>query len=448
MKLQVKPPPAQKQIFLAADKTLKEVPLRPGFLFTDLGEVIYFFGECLNYIYLQMTGKFSCEFERTVSVLSHIVETIEHCISLKDADVERVFNMTAVTMTQFRRFIWGCVLESSSKGEFEWKCSYIFQHSVFMSRVMSEMEKLAIDPALVEAPEDELKWFTTFVIILNFLFIEDYAIHCRLKGRPEPHSEVRHQVLDSMANNLLPYKSLVALICQGDTSKECSLCHEPMEVTAYFPSYLGFMDAPEGEQQKPLPNHLLKWAEAKVVGQAFVYLDIYGFTLYCCTSQKCLKKVFVLIRVTRAKHNEEFARSENYANQSHCAYCFKQCAGRPRCGGCKSKVYCSKECQEQDWEVHELFCEALNKEKRRYRSKRQIDENIQERLETQDNLVKNCSKVTETFEEIYDGLCNDENASVAEIGKLVVDKLVLDTEMGKLTQDGEKEQLAINAEVD
>ena len=391
-----------------------------------------------------MTGNFSCEFERTVSLVSHIVETIRHCIRHKsdrerdqDQKVTDLKNgdfhgsVTAATMIQFRRYIWGCLLESSSKGEFEWKCSYIFQHSVHMGRVMPEIENMPTYAATYESSEDELKWFSSFILAMNFLFIEVYSIHCRLKGREVPHKAIRQTILTSMSDHLLPFSSLITMLCQGDINKSCSLCQEPTTITAWLPSYLGFLEAPEGEQSKPCPNNLLQWAESAVLGKAFVYLDIYGFTLYCCTQSRCLKKVFVLIRVTRARENEQFARSENYANSSHCAYCFKQCSGRPRCGGCKAKVYCSKECKDTDWEVHEMFCEALAKEKRRYRSKREIDQTMQERTETQDDLVKNCSKVTEIFKAVYDGVCNDDNATVAEIGKAVVDKLVLDTEVEK-----------------
>ena len=394
-------------------------------------------------IFSQMTGKFSCEFERTVSLLSHIVETIKHCLLDKDPEEKLVkpenkWVISSFTMIQFRRFIWGCILESSIKAEFEWKCSYIFQHSTFMTKVMAEVEVLAAHVHLLKTLEGDLKWFSTFVLVLNFLFIEDYAIHCRLKGRAVPHPEVRDTILTAMSQRLLPYSQLVTIICQGDTDRTCTLCQEATVITAWFPSYLGFMEAAEGEQIKPVPNHLLIWAESTVKNKAFVYLDLYGFRVYCCTSQKCFKKLCIHIRVTRAKLNEEFARSEGYANSSHCGYCFMQCSGRPRCGGCKAKVYCSKDCKEKDWEVHELFCEALAKEKRRYRSKKEIDQNMQERIETQDDLVMNCSKVTETFEAIYDGVCNDETeASVAEIGQAVVDRLGL-----------EAQKLAAEAEVD
>ena len=44
-----------------------------------------------------------------------------------------------------------------------------------------------------------------------------------------------------------------------------------------------------------------------------------------------------------------------------CAYCFEQSSTLLRCSGCKTRIYCSQECQTIDWnngQIHKKWCKT------------------------------------------------------------------------------------------
>jgi len=48
-------------------------------------------------------------------------------------------------------------------------------------------------------------------------------------------------------------------------------------------------------------------------------------------------------------------------SQNRCDSCFHLSLKVHRCSSCKTKVYCSAECQAEDWKVHKFCCEELRK---------------------------------------------------------------------------------------
>jgi hypothetical protein len=78
-----------------------------------------------------------------------------------------------------------------------------------------------------------------------------------------------------------------------------------------------------------------------------------------------------------------------------CHHCFNVCGGRPRCKYCQSKAYCSEECQTEDWEIHKVFCEKIQKaasegETGRRISKREVYKDtvaLQEKFQVLENLL-------------------------------------------------------------
>lgn len=43
--------------------------------------------------------------------------------------------------------------------------------------------------------------------------------------------------------------------------------------------------------------------------------------------------------------------------EAYCAYCYTTAVHLLKCGKCKKRLFCSKECQRQDWKVgHRVYC--------------------------------------------------------------------------------------------
>ena len=79
-----------------------------------------------------------------------------------------------------------------------------------------------------------------------------------------------------------------------------------------------------------------------------------------------------------------------------------------RCSTCRSRVYCSKECQNKDWKLHKNICEILK------------EDGKQIKIESHKQKAQGSNRALANFEELVKGCkCGEENCeTVHEIKRL------------------------------
>ena len=87
------------------------------------------------------------------------------------------------------------------------------------------------------------------------------------------------------------------------------------------------------------------------------HIDILGHSiLYEAMNSNCKKITNKLIRL---------GADLTTPNDKNCMNC-KNSKSKSKCSGCNLARYCSKACQEQDWEAHKSICRCIKKELEKY----------------------------------------------------------------------------------
>ena len=175
------------------------------------------------------------------------------------------------------------------------------------------------------------------------------------------------RLLDALDRELLPYSEVVRIICNGETMKNCSICDELVNVT-------------EITQNK------------KRLGTAATFFNTLNMGVVRCEDPMCnlvhnelpsrkdYGRWYPMILMTATKFKENL-----------CHFCFKLSSHGTvhRCGKCLTKVYCSKICQTEDWEVvHSKICKGKA-------DPRKVKGKAQERKEVGQTAVKECVEKVE-----------------------------------------------------
>lgn len=95
----------------------------------------------------------------------------------------------------------------------------------------------------------------------------------------------------------------------------------------------------------------LDWPTSFGSERGWVFLSHRGFKTAC---SKCIDQ---LKEANNAIVYSAITEMGTLIN--HCHNCDMLCRGCPRCKDCKAKIYCSKECQSSDQEVHQIFCKSI-----------------------------------------------------------------------------------------
>jgi len=142
------------------------------------------------------------------------------------------------------------------------------------------------------------------------------------------------ELIKALSGTGLPsFKELLKIVCGGSLLQACSVCNSNMIVVAVFGEVEGiFEETPS------------------------VFLRPYLPPLFSCGDNRCSKEI--------ASKRDAYDRWCNGALATHlklrpnkCDNCFKLAEEVHRCGKCLTKIYCSKDCQQKDWEEkHSKLC--------------------------------------------------------------------------------------------
>ena len=141
------------------------------------------------------------------------------------------------------------------------------------------------------------------------------------------------QVLAALEDQLVPYSKLVEIFMMDETRRRCGGCKR--ETRVQMIKTHRSLDA--GREMKPF---ICQWLSGGYV---------------CCRNKACCRKV--ISRYLREYELLLDAFCAKGTSAFNCDQCFRRCEKVHRCTGCWTKVYCSQECLDKDWEVvHKEVC--------------------------------------------------------------------------------------------
>jgi len=209
------------------------------------------------------------------------------------------------------------------------------------------------------------------------MFPEDYNMQPLLaKAQNSTFLATVDRLLDALEPQLIPYPEVVRIICNGEV-KKCSICDRRVTVT-------------EVCQFKKRLNRVACFFNTMNMGMVRCARPMCDFRQDQHPSRIEYQKWYPRISMAFVKYKENL-----------CHFCFKLSSHGVvhRCGRCLTKVYCSKECQMQDWSlIHSQICKGKG-------VLRKLKGKAKERKEVGDSSMKECIERVEAnhFENAVDG---------------------------------------------
>jgi len=336
----------------------------------------------------QMTGQFSTNEERTVSLLFRILYKLKICGHRELIQRPELYDK----VEQHLKNIWEVILQTAlvdsltQKELGDWRFRSLPPLSQGISNASMEClsarlhdlrEKGDIRPweiflHLLAIMAFQSKVYEMRMIGLDNLPVLDPAImrHLRKRLPPEQYHDKWRQLLDTMPGVMAPRRVTLRIMYEI-FSQECIGCFRQV-----------------------------KWGEG-----------LYGITMFesiCCGRQKCLHEDGLAYN----NHQEFLIAIFKHGNVAAelCHYCGLTGDERPhRCSRCKTKVYCGEECRNADWQlVHKDICnkgdisrKVLKKKKERIEEQRKRD------VESSENVL---AKQMEMF-----GFSEEDGASIKDL---------------------------------
>jgi len=202
--------------------------------------------------------------------------------------------------------------------------------------------------------QDEFRQWDSLLILASFLMLlrtdlnRNTAEHLGLSDMCGNLLEIRvtssqfndllQKILDKMSCRLVPYLTLIEVLCGGKLEQTCFECSEMASVSDVFLVGGGCRRIVEDDKKSVL-----------LLGN--ITLILCGRCKYDCLN--CVE-----LRDTEELFCLEYTRQAFEFGGDCCDYCglhYKGSRGH-RCSRCLTKLYCGEPCRNQDWGVHKLVC--------------------------------------------------------------------------------------------
>jgi hypothetical protein len=286
-----------------------------GFMPIDLGE---------------LSGKFFCEIEHCLSILSHI------CLKLIYITPECEARMYPVlsSLLSLRKSCWTGMVNSADDEDYSRTFNGIFSEFQCSREIVLKLKEIYKEfTPKEENTESGVKWWASLIFFLSWA--TQISLHLTFNAAlTNPFvAEVRRPIQlihDTATNRMPPFEELIRTLCGGELEHECGGCKRPITVKEFC-------------SRAPWRPVMLPFKTGGIVSLGFRGLKI------SCTS--CIEIV----------HGDLLAVPHNpmQTHDINCHYCGMYCMGRPRCKYCQSKAYCSQQCQTKDWSIHQIFCQKI-----------------------------------------------------------------------------------------
>jgi len=210
----------------------------------------------------------------------------------------------------------------------------------------------ALGEGYQDSIEDEYRLWDTFNLIFDYFLdtlkdikqdFEDIGKEVKdkhvmsLVKQVEPSVSVQEKwdkVVTALSSSLHPYKNLLEIIL-GDLQQECNNCKKEITIESTL------VDHPVGFAKERRPTAICS-----------------GYILkYHCGEKKCREKVNQKHLLENKAMVELMLEEIQKLKTSRCDWCRTMKKEVHSCSRCLTKVYCSQECQDLDWEkVHKSVC--------------------------------------------------------------------------------------------
>jgi len=206
---------------------------------------------------------------------------------------------------------------------------------------------------------------TLVLASLDQLGLEDFPAEYRTvveAARNSGSLVIRDSIVASLSTNLIPFMRVLELLC-GSLEQQCTNCKDHITIGAVYYQDVGDEEIPSLPFVAIAPMVLIK--------------------KFSCTKKSCVKIILEnLLKEYQILNRLTFFVRTKYLDNI-CDFCFMAGKKAHRCGGCKTKVYCSQTCLEEDWAgVHKKICVRSKGESRKVKGgKRERKEESGRRLE-------------------------------------------------------------------
>lgn len=320
----------------------------------------------------ELTGNFISKHEKKICILQQIFFKVR-------SDRRRPINIDFFkgifwTLGQLREKVWKVSLEYHAENYLDYQMSIWGPNAIqkLDADVVTNVINLHGSMMKAEHQGGNLKWWSSFLLFLQLRNDEKYFYrsifelqkisdetfdkfqsNLKLKQivRNNNFFPVWETLLSSASDQLPEYSQLIKMLCEGQVERKCEVCSTEITVTSFYPQ----LDV-DNEQSESVENLRNQFVEGK---SCVITRPI---KLYCCKRTACRETIFQGIAIVYFQITKEGTALAQRFEEYRCDNCFMVNDQAHRCGGCKTKVYCSLECQDEDWKIHQMCCADLSQD--------------------------------------------------------------------------------------
>lgn len=330
----------------------------------------------------ELTGQFTSRVEQVVSVLQKILHKMEltrHELSTREQFQEldqELFHLRHDFLMKAANIPAGRLVHHS--------------HSVHVMNSGAQRNILGIIRALgkdyADSTKDIFRLWDTFILIFDYFLdvqkdnmkdFEDLGRKVKdrqvklLVAQAEPSERVQEkwqQVVTALSSGLAPYCKLLEIVL-GNLQQKCSVCMVNIKIESTFG------DHPSGSLKERKPVAICQ-------GQ---------LTKFHCGKEKCRTDVREMHVKDQVAIMQYVMKAIKEHRKDRCDWCNTLKRVVHRCSKCLTKVYCSEECHDLDWEkVHKDICREksdIRKLKMSRKSRVMEDSELPETITLKDGRV-------------------------------------------------------------
>ena len=330
-----------------------------------------------------MTGNYAYNHEKQISILQQLFYKISavYPVAVRKGDF---FREIFTSLAMLREINWQISMVCPTEYEIDHQMS----SKVPGPEEMIMKKLLEVHNSMMKEDQEDgvFKWWSSFLLFIELRQSAQYfyrsvfelqklsdesfdkfnsKFNLKEVVRGNNFFQLWETLLASVSNQMLPFSDLIKFLCDGQVERKCKICAKNITVTTFFPQFHYLLDsATHHEEASIICKQFVK-------GKCFVILR--PTKVYCCLSKECFEIVYEQVGSILFRLMTEGTALAQRFEEHRCDACFRVNDKGHRCSSCKTKVYCSPECQNKDWIVHKLCCRELVNDKENFGRKKKGD---------------------------------------------------------------------------